>query len=236
VIEIACLGRFGDVCNSLPIAYELSKQGELPRFYISKEFASILDGVKYVIPEVVSLEYKEVRSVLRPGMVCCQSYKHPDRTRQTDSYQKESWRIAGWLDKFGTIPLVFDNRSPEREADLIQKYGVNEDTILVAGKGNSSPFSFDLWQGMRGIDNIVNLSEVKAERVYDIIGLIEKSCLLLTIDSAPLHFARATKTPVVALLNNGWYGSAPPENGIGIRYADATPKAIAEAITKCLDA
>lgn len=233
-MDIACLGRYGDCVNALPIAYELSKQGSLPRFYISKEFASILDGVTYVQPMVVSLDYKEVRKILHPDMVCVQSYKHPDSNRLTDSYQKESWRIAGWLDKFGKLPLVFDNRSPEREAALAQKYNVNEETILVAGKGCSSPFKFDIWDGMKGVDNIVNLSEVKAEKVYDIIGLIEKACLLLTIDTAPLHFAQATETPVVALLNDGWFGSAPPKNGIAIRYSEATPANIGQAIISCL--
>jgi hypothetical protein len=234
-MDVVALGRYGDVANALPIAYELSRQGELPRFFISKEFASILDGVTYVQPMVVSLDYKEVRKVLRPETICCQSYKHPDTRRLTDSYQKEAWRIAGWLGHFGEIPLVFDNRNLEREAALIQKYNVNEETILVAGKGCSSPFRFDLWDAMKGAGNIVNLSDVKAERIFDIIGLIEKACLLLTIDSAPLHLARATNTPVVALINDGWYGSVPPKKGVAIRYSDATAQNIAEAIVKCLE-
>lgn len=228
------LGRFGDVVNGLPLAKLLSESGPV-EFIISREFASILDGVTYVKPVVLDVDYKELPAVLRqyPQAICCQSYKHPDKTRKTGSYQTEAWRIAGWLDRFGPPP-VFDNRSPDREAALAEKYGVTRDTILVAGHGCSSPFKFDLWRAMQGVPNIVNLSEVKAERIFDIIGLIERAKLLLTIDSSPLHLARATPTPVVALINDGWYGSFAHECCIPIRYADATPENIAEAILSCL--
>jgi hypothetical protein len=225
-----CLGRYGDICNALPIASSLGN----PKFFVSREFASILEGVSYVQPMVWDCDYKELpRAIQRlqgHDAIFCQAYKHPDQRRLTDSYQKEAWRIAGWLEKFGTLPLVFDRRSKDREEALARKHCVTERTILVAGKGVSSPFKLDLWEGMKGVPNIVNLSAIRAERIYDIIGLIERAKLLVTIDTAPLHFAKATKTKVVALINDGWFGSVPPENSIAIRYADATPQRIAEAI------
>jgi hypothetical protein len=233
--SVVALGRFGDVANALPIAYELSKT-ERPKFFVAHEFASILEGVSYVQPMVWKVDYKEVKKAIDriPNAIVCQAYKHPDQRRLTDSYQKESWRVAGWLDRFGTIPLVFDQRNKDREEALAKAHGVTDETILVAGKGVSSPFGLDLWAAMQGFPNIVNLSEVRAERIFDIVGLIERARLLLTIDSAPLHFARATKTKVVALINEGWYGSVPPENGIAIRYSEATPERIADGIIQCL--
>jgi hypothetical protein len=232
--RVVCLGRFGDICNALPIAYELSKSGDRPKFFVAHEFASILDGVSYVNPMVWKVDYKDIPYAIKKldglNPIICQAYKHPDQRRLTDSFQKESWRIAGWLDRFGTIPLVFDNRSPEREEALAKKYGVCAESILIAGSGVSSPFKFDIWKEMQGCSNIVNLSAVRAEKVFDIIGLIERARLLITIDTAPLHFAKATKTKVVALINDGWFGSVPPDGSIAIRYSEATPQNIAEAI------
>lgn len=231
------LGRYGDICNGLPIGYEIFRTtNEKPKFFVSSEFASILDGVSYVQPMVWNVDYKEIKKAIDriPNPIVCQAYKHPDQRRLTDSFQKESWRVAGWLDKFGTIPLVFDRRDKDREAALAQKYGVDECSILVAGSGVSSPFKMDLWKEMQGVEGIVNLSQVRAEKIFDIIGLIERARLLITIDSSPLHFARATKTKVVALVNDGWFGSVPPENGVAIRYAVATPQRIAEGIQQCL--
>jgi hypothetical protein len=234
--SVVCLGRFGDICNAIPIAYELWRDGCKPKFFVAQEFATVLEGVSYVQPMVWKVEYRDLQKAIDriPNAIICQAYKHPDQRRLTDSYQKEAWRIAGWLDKFGTIPLVFDQRNKEREDLLAREHGVTDETILVAGNGVSSPFNLDLWAGMQGFPNIVNLSEIRAERIFDIIGLIERARLLLTIDSAPLHFARATKTKVVALINDGWYGSVAPENGVAIRYSEATPERIADGILQCL--
>jgi hypothetical protein len=239
--SVVCLGRFGDICNALPIAWDISRsrsggEGEKPKFFVSSEFASILEGISYVQPMVWNVDYKEVKKAIAriPNAIVCQAYKNPDQRRLTDSYQKESWRVAGWLDKFGTIPLVFDRRNKEREDALAEKYRVDECSILVAGSGVSSPFKMDLWKEMQGVEGIVNLSAVRAEKIFDIIGLIERARLLLTIDSSPLHFSRVTKTKVVALVNDGYFGSVPPAHGVAIRYADATPEVIADAIQKCL--
>jgi hypothetical protein len=230
--RVVCLGRYGDIANALPIAYRLWKDtGEKPKFFVAEEFQSILDGVSYVRPMVWKVDYKQLPLAIERmkgfGPIICQTYKHPDQSRKTDSFQKEAWRHAGWLEKFGTIPLVFDQRSTERENALADKYGVNHTTVLVAGKGVSSPLKFDLWNELSCVPNIVNLSEVQAEKVYDIIGLIERAKLLVTIDTAALHFSRATNTKVVALINDGWFGSVPPPNSVAsIRYSAATPELV----------
>lgn len=227
---IICLGRYGDIMNALPIAHELSKSGEKPKFCCSQQFWEVLDGCSYVQPVVWGIEYMQLPTAIKytagHNPIVCQSYRHPDSTHQTDSYQKESYRHAGWLDRFYKIPLVFDKRSPEREAALASK--VPDKAILFAGTSISSPFppAPAVLAALRrefGEDRVIDLSTIKASRVYDLLGVYEKSALIVTTDTMHIHLSRACQTPVVAMINNGWFGSVPHANAVGIRYADVTP-------------
>jgi hypothetical protein len=67
--------------------------------------------------------------------------------------------------------------------------------------------------------------DMKAERFYDLIGLMEKAVCLVTVDSGPLHLAQAVPTlPVIALITDQisrWHGSpARPNHVLRIRYSE----------------
>lgn len=244
---VATLGRFGDILNSLPIAYELHRQGRTPKFVVSSEFASILDGVSYVIPRVWTVDYKEIDRVIQKAKgkeaYICQCYKHPDCRRLTDSYQKESWRVAGWLDRFGTIPLVLDKRVALDEQCATLKYclltpdyHVQKKTILVADKSVSSPFNHDLVGILRKAFkdcNVIDLCQTKVKHPYDILGLMDNdAACLVTVDSFQMHLARASKAPMIAFINNGWFGSCLPSGGPTkmVRYSDFDQSALIEDV------
>jgi hypothetical protein len=226
---IICLGRYGDIMNALPIAYELSKTGEKPKFCTSQQFWEVLDGCSYVQPVVWGLEYMQLPTAIKytagHNPIVCQSYRHPDSTHQTDSYQKESYRHAGWLDRFHKLPLVFDNRSPEREAALAAK--LPENAILWAGTSVSSPFPMAgaIWNKLKAEygDRLYDISNFRAHRVYDMLGMMDKAALLVCTDTMHLHLSRASNIPVVAMINNGWFGSVPHDRAVGIRYGEVTP-------------
>jgi len=225
---VVTLGRYGDIINALPIAWDLAQHGTTPKFVVSSEFWRILEGVSYVNPVVWDMDYKNIPFAIQrtKGLKAhiAQVYTHPDQTRKTSSYQMESWERAGYLDKFGKLPLVFDRRDKKRENEvelkaalLTDPFTVNKSTILVSGKGVSSPFKGDLVGEIRKAFpgyNVVDLSSIRVERVYDLLGLMDNSALLVTIDTMHLHLAAASKIPVVAILNDGWYGSIPPPNTI----------------------
>lgn len=250
---IVCLGRYGDIVNVLPIAWHLAQTAGVPKFCVSEEFWTILDGVSYVQPVVWPVDYKELPWAIKrvagrsPEAIIAQAYMHPDQSRKTESYQMEAWRMAGYLDQFGKFPLVFDKRNPAREKELDLKmalltnpFTVNKATILVASKSVSSPYRDDLLGRVRkefpGY-NVVDLSALKSPRIYDLIGIIENSACLVTVDSVQLHLARATKTPVIALINEGWFGSVPQGNiKSTIRYSEAlaNPTKVIEAIKSAI--
>lgn len=237
---IICLGRYGDIMNALPIAYELSRNGENPKFCCSNQFWNVLEGVSYVHPVVWGLEYMQLPTAIKytqeHNPIVCQAYRHPDSSQRTDSYQREAYRHAGWLDKFYKIPLVFDRRNPEREAALAKD--LPDGAILWAGTSVSSPLAsagavWDLLHKEYG-SRLYDISNLRAERVYDVLGLMDRAALLVCTDTMHLHLARASNIPVVAMINNGWFGSVPHERVTAIRYNDVSPNAVLELVKKCL--
>lgn len=234
---IVCLGRYGDICNALPLAYHLSEKGEKPKFVVSDEFWTVLDGVSYVQPVVWKFNYKELPRTItelrrhdREDAIICQTYMHPDTSRTTDSYQREAWRHAGYLGEFGNHPLVFDRRDIIRENGLdlqaclrTEGYHAKKRTILVSGQSVSSPFKPDIVSEIKKEFkdfNVVDLAKVQGSRIYDLLGMMEKADLIVSVDTVHIHLANAVETPLIAIINNGWFGSVPKADATTIRYND----------------
>lgn len=230
---IVCLGRYGDIINALPVAYAASQRGQKPYFVVAEEFKSILDGVSYVQPKVWRGRYDEVQKCLqwlrsthvgRP--LVYQAHNHPDIERLAPSYQMEPYRANNNLGEFGTTQLVFDQRDLERERELMLRFTQDRPTILVGAHGLSSPFPYSGQLKKRLVDTygdkylVLDLEDVKAYRIYDLLGLIDEAAVLVSIDTSFLHLARASDTPVVALINDGWQGSVPPPQTAAVfRYS-----------------
>lgn len=247
-----CLGRYGDVISALPIAYESSKRGNSVSLCVSHEFASLLDGVSYVDRITWPGKYEHPQLALNwlrqaypaAKIINAQAYRHPtDAQRLTPSYQTEAWRLAGNLEEFGMWPTVFDQRSPDRERDLVARHThdcVDKRIILVGLNSVSSPVRdaakilAQIQKEFGASYQIIDLSTVKARRLYDLLGLFECAECLVTADTAFLHLARASKVPVVALLSEGnvgrlvnWFGSVPPPTTVAsFRYSEATPEKV----------
>lgn len=167
----------------------------------------------------------------------------------TESFLKDQWVLAGryqeWRNQY---PLVFDQRDEAREAKLLEQlqniirptHNTNRRAlrpILVSASGVSSPFPYrkllfellrlKFWRNHA----IISLDQFKAERLYDLLGIFERSVCLVSTDSAPLHLAYAcSRLPVVALANDKpslWHGSVWRPNHIcHIRYSDFPSRAV----------
>jgi hypothetical protein len=225
---IVLLGRNGDIINLLPLAYYLSQNGGV-QWVVSAHFSPIFEGCSYVRsrnwpghPETLD----DAAACMWENQIVAQCYKNPDQEHLTESYTKESWRLAGFLHEFGHWPLVFDQRDPDREDDLIFKHIKPErKNILVATKSISSPFPKAnlLIAKLRGLDaNVIDLDNIHVEHVYDLLGLFDRADCLVTVDTMHLHLARASYCPVVACINEGWLGSSlPPQHIAAYRYSYA---------------
>lgn len=246
------LGRTGDLLTMLPVW----RQSEVrTRVMVASEFAPVLDGASYVDPIIFDGPYHDLAGAVEkakamgewvctqvnapPNDVALYTYKPAGQTQAlTTSFQKEMWRAMGKLSEWDNMPpLVFDQRSKEREAEVLKtllppKRGTNRRPfILISLGGTSSPFKgIDTLEVLIRLNfgkkyDVIDISQVRAHRFYDLLALYEKAQCLVATDSAPLHLARAVPDlPVFALVNDSpllWNGSAWMPNHIWYcRYGD----------------
>lgn len=256
---LVILGKCGDVLSVLPIAWDYAQKGERIALMVSRQFSDILDGVSYVDKIVFDGDSWQIDKAvaqarqLSGNVTCLQVAGPPELVKEysfvpsgqekatTDSYQKESWRLAGKLGLWRhQPPLIFDQRNPEREKKLMPvgwfNRGKKKQVMLVSTGGETSPFPFkDLLMELLSLRfpkfNLIDLSAIRAERIYDLLGLYEIAQCLIATDSAPLHLAHACpKLPVLALVNDKpsmWHGSLwRPQHIFYCRYSDWPKRAI----------
>lgn len=249
------LGRYGDIVNILPIARHIAEMYDTPHLMVSREFASILEGISYVHPVVVPLRNDQLKEGLK---LAHKDFKHVINTqiwgsdwqqeRKTSSFNRESWRQAGFWHKFDDhspkwLPY-FDRRDKEREAGVIAKVLTMDKPLLLVNVTHSASSPFPQGQDLfseiaKRFDQrftLMNCGSLRLSRIYDILGLMEKSAALVSIDTALLHLAAATGIPIVALVNDKpWQGSEIRGNCVlRLPYAAATAEAVCAAIEKAV--
>lgn len=248
------LSRAGDVLNALPILHrDLTQIGLRSTLMTTSPYHELLDGVSYGEAIVWPGSPHDIAGAvaaakkLSPDVRCLHVPVTPDEVKagrfknmQTDSWAKEAYRLGGQTDLWAkNAPLIFDKRDVAREDALTPDYMFEKKpTVLLHCGGVSSPFRykkllrtllelrFSKGRGWK----ILDLSTIKAHRLYDLLGLFEKARFLVTTDSAPLHLARAVPTlPVVALQNDrpGLWNGSPwrTEHIWNCRYADFPDRA-----------
>ena len=214
-------GRFGDICHSLPAVYEYAKRtGTRPRFTSSEEFASILDGCSYIEAYAAPCRWEKIQDIVQYArslfpndeFVVMACYGHDYNPGYENwSFLRDSWRLSQCPTPPESQPLVFDKRDPVREQELcnIHLRGVSRKFILLCTAGRSSPFQNSQMlladiQASRPDCDVVDISQARAHRVYDMLALMEKAEALVTIDTMHLHLAAAVPNlPVFALICNG---------------------------------
>jgi hypothetical protein len=223
------LGAYGDCCNTLPLVLHDFHLGNRPTMMIAREFAGLLDGVSYCERLVYEGDYSQSAKAADEAQASgkfdniylCQCYGTTVE-RATDSYAKEAWRLVQRIHLWDQLPLVFDRRDRERERlqfEALQGeagYRRVNPIVLVSRSGRSSPFHdwsmLIMALGSLVEDfNIVDVSDMRLHRFYDMLGLMEKSVALVSTDSGLLHLAQAIPTlPVIALTTHSpdsWHGS-----------------------------
>jgi hypothetical protein len=138
------------------------------------------------------------------------------------NFIREQWTRAGMLPLFHTAPMVFDRRDTAREAEVIKQHWPKTDkpVLMMNLSGHSSPYRFqtemrDWVASALPQYTIMDVSDVRFPRFLDILPLLEKAAALLSIDSALIHLAQATKTPTAVMSKDTtWYQSEPKSHWI----------------------
>lgn len=267
------MGRFGDIMILLPgWKREYDTTGRKPVVMVSEEFASIFDGVSYVQPWPVRLQFcaqarkakamaeAQYANVIFPRWwdigqppvggidkakinVTFQGQEFALAAEDWVSHQISQWQVAGFdADGLREWPLIFDRRDLRREATLAKTiFRTSKPKLLLNLRGVSSPFAavpevMNVLNGLKSRFEFVDLSVVRAERIYDLLGLMDRAVAMITVDTATLHLAHASKVTYVALVVDGARGSLPKGNcKLAVRYADAPQMAgkIFSAVANC---
>jgi len=245
------LGRLGDITTLLPVLKdEADKSGQPTPLVCAAAYAPLLEGTSYVKPLVFQGDYSRAaearawaaRQLTGYELVDCSVYGQGVNVQHDmSSFDREIWRLSKTSLNFDTTPVVFDRRDSLREKGIL----ANPPFLLYAGAGHSSPFAESaqflaaLTARVEPEFTIVDISNVRAQRPFDLLGLYEHAAGLIATDSFPLHLAQATpKLPVAALICEGpteWHRSAwRPNHVIRAHYGEVLKRVdqIAEAITK----
>lgn len=243
------LGRYGDIIGFLPVLYhQYMVTGRRQNLMVSRDFADILEGVSYVKPVIFDGSRDELQRALFKAKAMGQVYGNVHNAqvsapgmplrKRTDCFMLDSWDMVGYANKWDQLGMVFDRRDEKREAQLAECVlgGSGVDTVLLNVNSSSSPFRSDDLQPaidqLRSEYRIVDISNVKAHRLYDMLGLFDRCHALITVDTSVLHLAEASNIPVVALVNpKPWYGSAQRTNHLcRVGYNSIDPDAIVQLV------
>jgi len=217
------LSKSGDVISTLPIIHaEFKRTGQPQNLVIAKEFVSITSGCSYIQPHVFIKHWgdlagaiKEAKSIFSDVVVLQTHGKDFPIKQITPSFQTEQYLRGGVLDQWDKLPLIFDNRNKGRERALRKKVlGTDKRPfILVGDSSQSSPFLGAaelltmLEREFGETHRILKLSEIKAEYIFDLLGLYDKADALITAETVHVHLSKASKVPTFVLAADGWRGS-----------------------------
>jgi hypothetical protein len=227
--------RYGDILNALPIAKKWHEQGHVVYWVAHQQFCDLFDGVSYVRPIPYDGKMNDVRAACDFGksvMATCgvtafeiYPLKSGDfvtmLTHPTEHFSAELWERAGELHEYHALPLEIDRRDPRREYDLARSLCLRYDQHILpyCFKGHSFGYKHAAQLEQWLIDanaaagepwQLINLSEIRGYRLYDLLGLLSRSHALLAIDTSVVHLARAVQLPTVVVVQERDYDSPEP--------------------------
>lgn len=242
---IVLAGKAGDLLNAMGMARHLYfKSGIKTPWIVSAKYAQVLlNAASYVEPVIVHFQIHELDKAMMLAkqrystVLNAQAFGKIRRAGYSVPYNVASWLSAGFTEEqfhdSVNFPLVLD-RDKEREDFLYRRHvhGKKPLLLLNLGCGKSSPFHghHQLTEAIKKkwshTFEILSLCDVKAARISDLLGIIDKAKLLITTDSAVLHLATASSVPMVCLLNDGsWLGTRPRrEPHLQMRYGEVAKR------------
>lgn len=224
---IVSLRRYGDIISLLPLLRFLARQQNAPvKLVVHKSFASVLDGVSYVEPIIWDKDLDDPLAATKAHNAKNAQVRGkgiPVDHKQGD-FAKRAWNLLGY-EWNRHVPLVFDKRDERREKKLCKANFISAHfpKILLKLHSFSSPFADaekfkdKVYKEFNDLTEIVELDTIKAERIYDLLGLMDKAACLITTDTSTYWLAKASKCPIVSLVNPLPFQSSPPNGNVLVR-------------------
>lgn len=212
------LGRAGDILILIPALKFLAGMGVKVKLVTRPEYAAIAKGLPGI--EVIEFdgeftewEKAEIKAREFSDEVRVTQCGFNNRRRAQPNFALEGFYRTGVpVSLFHTLPLVLENRNKAVEKEIASQY--EKPVILFNATGMSTPYA----NGRQLLEEIkiqcpgvsvLDLGNVKAPRIQDLLGLYEQAKMLVTTDTATLHLGYATGIPTVALVSDVIDGASP---------------------------
>lgn len=227
------LGRTGDILNIIPaVEYEAKQNGYKPKVISAEKYADVLDGFDFLEKIIFPGDFTDTSGAILfahrnhhyEKLITCAVYgKNYKVDKKCSSFLREAWRLSQCPEPWGKLPLRVTSRDSHSEDILLHElpvdiYRTSKKIILTALSGTSSPFQhrellLTALNEKLGEEHIIlDISDIKARRIYDLLAIYERAKCLIAIDSAPLHLAKAVPDmPVISLisdLKDEWHQSS----------------------------
>lgn len=226
---IFLLGKSGDILNSLPIAKHLADTEGKPDWVVAQKYRTILLCASYVNPVPVAFHINEAHRALKfcaakyDQLLVAQAYGKTWMGRRDKPHNVCAWLTCGFTEEqfhdVDRFPLVLDRRDRARE-DFLYRRHVKSDRpliLLAVGCARSAPFAshgiFTAAIQRKWGEScfILDLCKIKAARLYDLLGIMERARLLITADTSALHLvAAAPRVPTIVLRGDSGFTAARP--------------------------
>lgn len=245
--DVVSLRRNGDIIALLPLLGKLTeKKGSPIRLVVHRDFMPLLEGTSAVEAVQWDGEWEDPLGAAKKFHATnAQVFgKGIPPRRAPANFVTEAWKILGYeWNRY--LPMPFDGRDAEREQRLSSSaFKSDKPKILVKLHGFSSPFPHAefvtsmLKREFDGVAELVWLDNIKAERFYDMIGLMDGAACMVSVDTAMLHINRGHRIPTVSLINGSPWGSTPRCGNVVCRVSYAHVQAkwplVSEAIRNAL--
>ena len=232
---IVSLRSAGDIILLLPLARKLALTSGCPaRIVVHRNYEGIFDGISYAVPILWDGNMEDPLAACRAhnGINAQVTGVGLDVERRYGDFAKRAWEKLGfeWNRHWR---IEFDRRDMQRESALrASAFKTKLPKILVKMHSFSSPFVDGaklrqlLISEFSGFAEIVWLDDVRAERIYDLVGLMDEAACLVSVDTVTLWLAKASGIPVVALVNPEPFLASPPTGNVILRlpYTEALMK------------
>lgn len=215
-LKVVSLRRAGDIIALIPLLKKLSDEHDV-KLIVHQDFVPLVEGTSYITPIPWNGDWEDPLTPTRIfGAVNAQVFgKGVKPDTRKGNFASDAWSKLGhpW-NRYS--PLVFDRRSADREQALADSvFKTDKPKILVKLHGFSSPFPhtgfvMSRLQEFQDSAEIVVLDNVKAERLFDLLGLMDRASCLVSADTVTLWLARASKVPMIMFANGNGYGGSPP--------------------------
>jgi hypothetical protein len=249
------LGRSGDIINALPMFQREAGEGKAD-VLVSSEFAPLFDGVSYVNPIITDLHYTAMNEAIAwangqrrwdrviPTQIYGKNYPMPS---MCSSFAFESWNRFPDPLPWGSKCPVFDRRDTEREKALIASiprktkkpkivttlsgfsHALKDGPAIFAGLKERLSSRFELID--LSLPSVSGGQPIKLERIYDLLGVLERAAFLVSMDTFALHLAASCSLRCITIHDDSqiaWNSSPWRPTHLGRFYASEALDKIGE--------